>query len=218
VAPGCVVVRRAAPGDAIPPPRPLPPPAPPICRLSGRCETETETDRRASADCRYSTRSAAAQRDAASEEALPTAHVLNWTVGGLWVVFVRTRAELDGCALHRWLMVRHGIMKRLISSSFFFFPSYDFAVGGQECREARWSRLAHVGMRVGWGRGVGWRSENPRLSTSQVLSFVLLSFVQWCWLVLASAGSSQEQNCFLFFFLGGLPWFNVDTPLSAHTI
>lgn len=44
------------------------------------------------------------------------------------------------------------------------------------------------------------------------------SFVQWCLLVSAGQGQGHHQNCFLFLFLGCLPWINVDTPFSAHNL
>lgn len=49
-------------------------------------------------------------------------------------------------------------------------------------------------------------------------SFLLLfnGVVGRCW---SRSGSPPDQNCFLFFFLGTLPWINVDTPLfSAHNL
>ncbi|KAK0743055.1 hypothetical protein B0T18DRAFT_414320 [Schizothecium vesticola] len=55
-------------------------------------------------------------------------HLLNWAVGGFGVVFVPTRAELDGCCAPP---LADGATWDYEAADFFFsFSCYDFAVGG----------------------------------------------------------------------------------------
>lgn len=173
----------------------------------GRCETATETvaetGRRASAGCRYSTRYAAAQRGAVQCSArggTADGRFLNWAVGGF--CSQREPSCPDVVVVHRWLMVRHGD-----------YEAADFSMLRLLLREkgSCWSG----------GRGQCLvrdedEGEDEEVGINPRHSFLLLfnGVVGQCW---SRSGSPPDQNCFLFFFLGTLPWINVDTPPLLST-
>lgn len=76
------------------------------------------------------------------------------------------------------------------------------------CLGAWWSRI----------RDQCWQKLGMKTSMGVSHKSTLLFFCSMVLLVSAGQGQGHHQNCFLFLFLGCLPWINVDTPPSQHTI